>query len=640
MLSGIARTPRRRVMASAGVLLFVALALIVVASRSGTASANPLTGVDGVSTGEFRTCFLTSTGTVKCAGDDYGAVAADVAGLSGVMQVSSAFQYVCALTASGGVKCWQDTYGATPVDISGYTSGVSRISSGGYHTCALSAGGAAGCWGNNQHGQLGDGSLTSGVIDVGTGVYHTCAAMSGGGVKCWGRNSSGQLGNGGTADSTAPVDVIGLSGAVAVDGAKNFSCALTSAGGVKCWGLGYGSAPADVPGLTSGVAAISLGHLHACALTTAGAVKCWSDNAYGQLGDGLACGPVCGIPVQPVGLTAGVASVTAGAYRSCAAMTDGTARCWGANFQGALGSGDFITATTPVTVVDTVWKPAPTPTPCPGACPTPTPTPSGPPLTGLDWSIGVDLDGDGTYECSTRDGGSPECYVVSGVPFSVTASLDALSAADPEWIGYDVVMGYAGVASSNAVQVLWPECTDPAFAYPPGTIAHGCGLFGGFYTTDYVGPIASNAFTCSGPGTVSLKHGNGKTGLLLQSFAYEYEGNPSSEVLTINCLAPLADEDGDGCTNAQEVSAFPTNGGKRNPVNPWDYFNPTYDGLNRTDDILAVVRQYAVDGGQEGYTTGTDRMDLGADAWDLGPPDGRQRTDDILASVGQFYHDC
>lgn len=104
-----------------------------------------------------------------------------------------------------------------------------------------------------------------------------------------------------------------------------------------------------------------------------------------------------------------------------------------------------------------------------------------------------------------------------------------------------------------------------------------------------------------------------------------------------------ADFDGDGCPNGKEfqiAASSQGSGGLRNPLNEWDYFNPTGDGMNRVDDILAVVNQYFDDVGTPGYNPGTDRTPLGPNDWNLGPPNGIQRVDDILAAVKHYFHDC
>jgi hypothetical protein len=101
-----------------------------------------------------------------------------------------------------------------------------------------------------------------------------------------------------------------------------------------------------------------------------------------------------------------------------------------------------------------------------------------------------------------------------------------------------------------------------------------------------------------------------------------------------------ADKDGDGCPDAKEEqseSGSQLSGGLRDPSNEWDYFNPTHDGLNRVDDILAVVNAYFMNG-----ETATDRtLPTGApNAWNLGPPNGQVRIDDVLNIVKQYFHDC
>ncbi len=72
-----------------------------------------------------------------------------------------------------------------------------------------------------------------------------------------------------------------------------------------------------------------------CAVTTAGVAVCWGANGFGQLGDGTTTDRATPIPV--VGLSFGVASVSAGPVHTCAVTTAGAAVCWGWNFYGQLG---------------------------------------------------------------------------------------------------------------------------------------------------------------------------------------------------------------------------------------------------------------------------------------------------------------
>ncbi len=101
------------------------------------------------------------------------------------------------------------------------------------------------------------------------------------------------------------------------------------------------------------------------------------------------------------------------------------------------------------------------------------------------------------------------------------------------------------------------------------------------------------------------------------------------------------DTDGDRCRDAWELGPNPQFGGQRNPQDPWDYFNPTGDGRNRIDDIMAVVNKYFVDASQPGYSTAYDRGGrYGPHAWNLLPPDGLIRIDDILTALRSYMQDC
>jgi len=243
-----------------------------------------------------------------------------------------------------------------------------RNSMGGIHTCVLLSDGTAKCWGWNYFGQLGDGTTTdrytpvnvsglTNAVAIAAGYGHTCALLSDGTAKCWGGNFYGQLGDGTTTDRYTPVNVSGLTNAVAIVTGYGHTCALLSDGTAKCWGRnGYGQlgdgttanryTPVNVSGLTNAVA-IAAGFYHTCALLSDGTAKCWGWNYYGQLGDGTTTDRYT--PVNVSGLTNAVA-IAAGHYHTCALLSDGTAKCWGWNYYGQLGDGTTTDRYTPVNV--------------------------------------------------------------------------------------------------------------------------------------------------------------------------------------------------------------------------------------------------------------------------------------------------
>ncbi len=209
-------------------------------------------------------------------------------------------------------------------------------------------------------------AVTCGATISGS-VAHTCALTSSGSVLCWGSNEYGQLGNGSTANSTAPVQAVGIpSAAVSVTTGYNSTCALTDAGNVWCWGdnasgqLGNGTftesrVPIEVldsagSAPLSGVIAIAAGQYHTCAVSSAGAALCWGDNAKGELGNGNEV--ASNLPVQVSGLASGVAAVSAGSNFTCAVTTTGNSSCWGEGVSGQLGNGDVTGSSIPTTVLD------------------------------------------------------------------------------------------------------------------------------------------------------------------------------------------------------------------------------------------------------------------------------------------------
>lgn len=343
-------------------------------------------GSSAIAVGWSYACATTSAGEVKCWGDNrFGELGDDtytshivpaaVLGLgegAGAGAISAGISHTCARKAGGAAVCWgagdsgqvgTGFDGSFPyaAPVSGLSTGTARIAAGANHSCAVTDAGGVKCWGQNNAGQLGDGTtdshpapvdvvgLASGISSVAAGYDHTCAITTLGSVKCWGLNDGGQLGDGTTDWQLTPVDVVGLDAiAVAIAAGNGGTCVVTDAGVVKCWGWGS-AVPAVVAGLESNTVAVSIGDRHTCALSRTGGLKCWGYNAEGQLGDGTLEDRAT--PVDVVGLTSGVIAVSTALYDTCAVTEAGRAKCWGSNSSGQLGNGEAGYVLSPRTVV-------------------------------------------------------------------------------------------------------------------------------------------------------------------------------------------------------------------------------------------------------------------------------------------------
>ena len=228
---------------------------------------------------------------------------------------------------------------SSPVHVSGIGP-VKTLSAGDVFSVAVQNDGAVFAWGNNNSGELGDGGTTksstpvhvsglgpgSGVVAVAAGEAHALALKSDGTVLAWGNNQSGQLGDGtAPTDHHKPVQVAGLgpgSGIVKLAAGLTFALALKYGGTVLAWGnnargeLGNGDAPNDraTPVPVSGAAGavdIAAGWEHGLALRADGSVVSWGDNSLGQLGDGTTANRDQPGPVNGFGPGSNVAAVFA-----------------------------------------------------------------------------------------------------------------------------------------------------------------------------------------------------------------------------------------------------------------------------------------------------------------------------------------
>ena len=123
---------------------------------------------------------------------------------------------------------------------------------------------------------------------VAFGDHAACAVLSDGSVRCWGDNNVGQLGDGTKRISDAPVTPR-VHGAKDIVIGRDNACALLDDGSVACWGMiGIGKPPPALePTAASGVfkaQRVFAQYGAACAALADGAFVCWGDiDSHGRL---------------------------------------------------------------------------------------------------------------------------------------------------------------------------------------------------------------------------------------------------------------------------------------------------------------------------------------------------------------------
>lgn len=256
---------------------------------------------------------------------------------------------------------------------------VLAVSGGGYHTLALKNDNVLWAWGCNSDGQLGNGTNTdnsypiqvknsnnssfTNVIAIAAGCYHSLALKSDGTVWAWGDNQNGQLGNGTNSKSKYPIQVKNSDGAVlsniqTIAAGEYHSLALKNDGTLWAWGdnldgqLGNGTTrssnyPTQVINPNgspfNNIAAIAAGGFHTLALKNDGTLWTWGYNERGELGNGTTISSSYPIQVKNFDntpFTNGQAIAT-GEYYSLILKSDGTLWALGDNGDGQFGNDTY-----------------------------------------------------------------------------------------------------------------------------------------------------------------------------------------------------------------------------------------------------------------------------------------------------------
>jgi len=257
-----------------------------------------------------------------------------------------------------------------------YSQCWSKVSAGFGFTLAIKTDGTLWACGDNDQGQLGDGTVIRrfDFVQIGTyndwkaisaGSFHSLATKIDGTLWAWGGNANGELGIGSYVNRSIPTRVGTDSNWMIPKARAGGSSAIKSNGDLYCWGknnlgqLGIGftganvNSPAwvDVNSFWLGIS--GSGYDFTVGIRAGGTIWAWGNNAYGQLGTGSFYNEYT--PFQ-IGHDSDWKEISAGNYSCIALKTDGTMWAWGRNAQGEFGNGTVTSQISPVQIGTDLWK--------------------------------------------------------------------------------------------------------------------------------------------------------------------------------------------------------------------------------------------------------------------------------------------
>jgi len=277
-----------------------------------------------------------------------------------------------------------------PIDLTGelnleLNEKVIDVELGNYFSMAITSNGRIFTWGQNSYGQLGNGNNADSLVPIElpqssfdsemiTSIvafeYSSAAYTSTGQLFTWGNNQQGQLGDGTKTSTNVPIEITSNFALNVDEKITKFSfggyhaVAITSDGRLFTWGidntgqLGNGSTssgevlvPTPIDSTVFGgdtITDISTGFCHNEAVSSSGKLYTWGCNNLGQLGDGTTT-----IIYEPVEIPASsfggelIVNVDAGPYQSFAITASGNTYGWGTNTNAQLGIGTRTDTPTP-----------------------------------------------------------------------------------------------------------------------------------------------------------------------------------------------------------------------------------------------------------------------------------------------------
>ncbi len=191
-----------------------------------------------------------------------------------------------------------------------------KVYAGGYHTVAIKSDGSLWAWGSGYYGQLGNGAAGGYAWSkipievtgndrswtaVAVGQNYTVALKADGSLWAWGQNNYGQLGDGTTVNKNIPMRIGVDTDWKVITAGEEHTVAIKNDGSLWAWGRnqfgtlgngtidGYTGPPYPDPtriGSDKDWASVTAGYRHNVALKTDGSLWLWGHNGTGQLGDG------------------------------------------------------------------------------------------------------------------------------------------------------------------------------------------------------------------------------------------------------------------------------------------------------------------------------------------------------------------